>query len=414
LTLNAFVLIIFAAIIVDYSVGLLADILNLKALRFEVPQSLRDIYNQEDYKRSQEYSRVTIIFGIISRTVLQIVVLIFWFAGGFGAIDRLVRSPGLPTIIEGLLFIGILLLGYTLLELPFSVYRTFRIETRFGFNRTTRLTFVTDHLKGLALAMVLGIPLVSGILALFEYGGQYAWLFVWAGVTLYSLVVQFAAPVWIMPLFNKFTPMADGDLKEAILGYADSVKFPVTNVFVMDGSRRSSRSNAYFTGFGRNKRIALFDTLIKQHTAQEIVAVLAHEVGHYKKKHIVKNLIVSVAHTGLLFFLLSVFIKSPGLYEAFHTEQSVYAGLVFFSLLYTPVELVVSMITNAMSRSYEREADRFAATTIKEPNTFTEALKKLSKNNLSNLTPHPFYVFVNYSHPTLLQRIRTIKGITKD
>ncbi len=408
--LNVFALAILAVILVDYSVGLIADLLNLKALRLEVPEPLRDIYKPEDYRRSQEYTRVTTVFGIISGTILQSVILVFWFAGGFGAVDRLVRSPGLPIIIEGLLFIGIPLAAYALLQLPFGIYHTFVIEEHFGFNRTTRATFIADHLKGLALALIIGIPLLTGILALFEYGGEYAWIFVWAGVTVYLLIVQFVAPVWIMPLFNKFTAMPDGELKEAIMGYTGSVNFPVANVFVMDGSRRSTRSNAYFTGFGRNKRIALFDTLIKQHTIQEIVAVLAHEIGHNKKKHVIKGLLVSIAHTGLLFFLLSVFLKSPGLFEAFHTEQSVYAGLVFFSLLYTPVELVISVVTNAVSRAHEREADRFAATTIKESVNFVEVLKKLSKNNLSNLTPHPFYVFVNYSHPTLLQRIKAIKG----
>jgi len=402
--------VILAAIVIDYAVGLAADILNLKALRLEVPDPLKDVYKSDDYRRSQQYTHVTTIFGIVKGTILQAAILVFWFAGGFGAIDRLVHSPGLPLIIEGLLFIGILLAGYALLELPFSVYHTFVIEERFGFNRTTRATFALDCLKGLGLALILGAPLLAGILALFEYGGSYAWLYAWAAVTVYTLTVQFIAPVWIMPLFNKFTPMTDGELKEAILGYSRSVAFPVANVFVMDGSRRSTRSNAYFTGFGRNKRIALFDTLVKQHTVQEIVAVLAHEIGHYKKKHIIKDLLVSVAHTGLLFFLLSVFLNAPGLYEAFHTEQSVYAGLVFFSLLYTPVEMVVSIVTNAISRVHERQADHFAAATTKEPLSLAEALKKLSANNLTNLTPHPFYVFVNYSHPPLLQRINAIRG----
>ena len=406
--MNVFVPVILAAIVIDFAVGLAADLFNLKALRLEVPELLRDIYKSEDYRRSQEYTRVTTIFGIISGTVVQGAILVFWFAGGFSVVDRLVRSPGLPVIIEGILFIGILLAGYALLELPFNIYRTFVIEERFGFNRTTRATFLLDRLKGLGLALILGTPLLAGILALFEYGGFYAWLYAWGAVTIYTLTVQFIAPVWIMPLFNKFTPMSDGELKEAILGYTRSVAFPVANVFVMDGSRRSTRSNAYFTGFGRNKRIALFDTLIKQHTVQEIVAVLAHEIGHYKKKHIIQGLVVSVLHTGIMLFLLSLFLKEPGLYRAFHTDQSVYAGLVFFSLLYTPVEMVLSVITNTISRANEHEADSFAAATIKEPLNLIESLKKLSANNLSNLTPHPFYVFVNYSHPPLLQRIRAL------
>jgi len=286
-----------------------------------------------------------------------------------------------------------------------------QIEERFGFNRATPRTFFLDHVKGLGLALLLGGLLLAGILALFQYIGLYAWLYCWAAVVIFSIAMQYIAPTWIMPLFNKFTPMESGELKEAILRYARSVNFPIKNVFVMDSSKRSSKSSAFFTGFGRNKRIALFDTLIAQHTVPEIVAVLAHEVGHYKKKHILQGTAVSILHTGIIFFLLSLFLGNPGLYQAFFMRQeSIYAGLLFFSLLYTPLELVLSIVMQMVSRKNEYEADRFATETIDEPLNLIDALKKLSATNLSNLMPHPFYVFLNYSHPPLMQRIQAIQG----
>ena len=284
------------------------------------------------------------------------------------------------------------------------------IEERFGFNRTTPRTFFLDQVKGLVLALLLGGLLLAGILALFQYVGLCAWLYCWAAVITFSLAIQYIAPTWIMPLFNKFTPMESGELKEAILRYARSVNFPIKNVFVMDGSKRSSKSNAFFTGFGRNKRIALFDTLIRQQTVPEMIAVLAHEVGHYKKKHILQGTIISILYTGMIFFLLSLFLGSPDLYQTFYMRQeSIYAGLIFFGLLYTPIELALSIVMQMVSRKNEYEADRFAAQTIDEPGNLIDALKKLSTTNLSNLTPHPFYVFLNYSHPPLMQRIKAIQ-----
>jgi STE24 endopeptidase len=229
---------------------------------------------------------------------------------------------------------------------------------------------------------------------------------------MFSLAMQYVAPTWIMPLFNKFAPMESGELKEAILRYVRSVNFPVKKVFVMDGSKRSTKANAFFTGFGRNKRIALFDTLIEQHSVPEMIAVLAHEVGHYKKKHVLQGTVVGILHTGVLFFVLSLFLGSKDLYQAFNMRQeSIYTGLLFFGLLYTPIELALSVAMQMFSRKNEYEADRFAAETIDDPINLIDALRKLSATNLSNLTPHPFYVFLNYSHPPLVQRLQAIQGI---
>jgi STE24 endopeptidase len=269
-----------------------------------------------------------------------------------------------------------------------------------------------DLIKGFFLGVILGGLILAGVLALFQYAGEFAWLYCWAAVVVFSLAMQYVAPTWIMPLFNKYTPMTEGELRDAILKYAGSVNFPVKNIYVMDGSKRSTKSNAFFTGFGNNKRIALFDTLIAQHTVPEMVAVLAHEVGHYKKKHILQSMIISVLHMGVLFYLLSLFVTNAGLYQAFSiTKQPIYAGLLFFGLLYTPIELVLGIVMEMISRKNEYEADRFAAETIEDPRSLVNGLKELSATNLSNLTPHPFYVFINYSHPPLLQRIEAIQRI---
>jgi STE24 endopeptidase len=410
--MNIFAIIILAALVLEFALVLTGNLLNLNALTLELPPVLQGIYKPEDYRKSQEYIRATTRFGLVGSSFTLVILLAFWFSGGFNWFDQVVRAWGFVPLVNGLLYIGILLFVYSLLTLPFSIYGIFVIEERFGFNRTTPRTFFLDRVKGLGLTLMMGGPLLAGILALFQYAGLYAWLYCWAAVVIYFLATQYVAPAWIMPLFNKFTPMESGELKEAILTYARTVNFPVKNVFVMDGSRRSGKSNAFFTGFGRNKRIVLFDTLITRHNTPEIVAVLAHEVGHYQKKHILQGNIINILLAGVILYLLSLFINSPGLYQAFYMSQpSIYTGLLFFGLLYTPIELGLSIAMQIVSRKNEYAADRFAAETIDEPGNLTDALKKLSAANLSNLTPHPFFVFLNYSHPPLLQRIRAIQSI---
>jgi STE24 endopeptidase len=413
--MNIISYIILAAICLDFILELVSNLLNLTSLNTNPPSSLRDVYDSDKYRKSQEYLRENTQFGFVVSAFGLAILLIFWFLGGFNWLDLLVRSWGFGTIVSGLIYTGIIALAYSLIMLPFGIYSTFRIEQRYGFNRTSPVTFITDRLKGLLLGVLLGVPLLAAILALFELTGQFAWLYCWAAVSAYLLIFEFIAPNWIMPLFNKFTPLQTGELRTAIMDYAESVHFPIQNVYVIDGSKRSSKSNAFFTGFGRNKRIALFDTLIAQHTVPELVSVLAHEIGHYKKKHIIQSLIISILHFGLLFYLLSLILKSPELYQSFYmTNASVYTGLIFFGLLYTPVELVISILLNMLSRMNEREADRFAVSTIKEPMALGDALKKLAANNLSNLTPHPFYSFLHYSHPPLSERVLAIRSSIKN
>ena len=410
--MSVIAVIILLAIGIDFIINAWADYLNLKVLRPEVPEPFKAVYAPDQYRKSQEYLRVKTRFGWITGTVNVILLLIFWFAGGFPLLDEWVRFWGLNPILNGLIFIGILGLLKAIVSLPFSVYATFVIEERFGFNKTTWSTFVLDILKGLVLALLLGTPLLTGILFFFEYAGIYAWLFCWIATTIYMLAVQFIAPTWIMPLFNKFTPLESGELKSAILGYAEAIKFPVQNVYVMDGSRRSSKSNAFFTGFGKHKRIALFDTLIKRHSVNELLAVLAHEMGHYKKKHILVGMILGILQTGLMLYLLSFFISYQGLFDAFYMQHtSVYGGLIFFAMLYSPLDFFIGMFMQMVSRKNETAADRFAVETTGDSRAMTDALKKLSAHNLTNLTPHPFYVFLNYSHPPVLQRINDINTL---
>ncbi len=410
--MNIYALIIVTTLFIDYLVSHWADWLNIKHLSKTLPDEFKEWYDQDEYARSQEYTRVNTKFEFLTSTVGLIVILVFWFAGGFNALDVWVRSWGYGELVTGLFYIGLLMLLRGILSLPFSIYSTFVIEEKFGFNRTTVKTFILDLLKGLLLGLLLGVPLLAGILAFFMYAGEWAWLYAWIVTTIITLMIQFIAPRYIMPLFNKFDPLEEGELREKIFDYARSVGFSLQNVFVMDGSKRSSKSNAFFTGFGKNKRIALFDTLIDKHTNDELLTVLAHEIGHFKKKHIIKGMITSIVHSGIVFYLLSVFITHTGLFDAFYMEnQSVYAGLIFFGMLYSPIEMILSIFMSKISRKHEYEADRFAVRTTEKAESFITALKKLSVHNLSNLTPHPVYVFLNYSHPPILKRINHVRNI---
>jgi len=407
--MNTIAFIILIALIIELILNGIADYLNLAMLKDDLPRDFEGVYDSDRYQKSQEYLKVNTRFGWITAIFDLIVILVFWFGKGFPLLDEWVRAFNYGPIFNGLFYMATLMLFKALLSLPFSLYHTFVIEERFGFNKTTWATFVIDLLKGLGLAILLGTPLLAAVLAFFEYSGPNAWWLCWMAVTVYMLGVQFIAPTWIMPLFNKFTPLETGELKSAILSYADSIKFPLENVYVMDGSRRSSKSNAFFTGFGNHRRIVLFDTLVKQHPVGELVAILAHEMGHYKKKHIIQSLILGILQMGLMLYLLSLFISYPGLFEAFYMPQtSVYAGLIFFAMLYSPLAFFFGLFMQRLSRRNETEADRFSVDTTRDPDSLADALKKLSVHNLSNLLPHPFYVFLNYSHPPVLQRIKAI------
>ena len=362
--MNTFAIIILVALVGEYLLHLVSGALNVRAFSPTPPAEFSGVFDDDKYARAQRYTATRTRFGLIRGAFDLAVVLVFWFAGGFAWLDTLLRGLGHGPVVTGLLYIGALGLASILLGLPFRAYSTFGIEARYGFNRTTVGTFVADTLKSLVLAALLGGALLAVILAFFEWAGPLAWLWCWIAATVFMLAVQFIAPTWIMPLFNEFTPLDSGDLHDAILEYARKARFPLRGLFVVDGSRRSSKANAFFTGFGKNKRIGLFDTLVEEYTVPELVAVVAHEVGHYKKRHVWQRMALSIGHLGAMLWILSLFLGQEGLFAAFYvSEPSVYAGLVFFGLLFTPVELILSILVNLFSRRNEFEADRFAAET---------------------------------------------------
>jgi STE24 endopeptidase len=403
--------VVLAGLLLQAGLDLVAGALNVRALRPELPAEFRGVYDPDRYRRAQEYTRARARFGMVAEAASLAAVIAFWFAHGFDALDRAVRALALGPVPTGLLFIAALALARVILALPFRCWSTFVTEERFGFNRTTPRTFGADLAKGFLLAALLGGPLVAAILWLFEAAGGLAWLWCWAAGALFVLTVQFVAPTWIMPLFNRFSPLPDGALREAILAYARSVAFPLQGVFVIDGSRRSTKANALFTGFGRHKRIALFDTLLATLDPGEIVAVVAHEIGHYKRRHVLKGLAIAVAQMGAVFFLLSLLLRSEGLFHAFFMQEpSVHAGLVLFALLLSPIDLVLSVVLHALSRRHEREADAFATQTTGSGNHLANALKRLSADSLANLTPHPLEVLLHYSHPPVLERVQALSA----
>lgn len=390
----------------------IADRLNLRSLRRAPPPGLEDLYDVDRYARSQDYVRAKTRFGFVVSGVGLAALLAFWFLGGFGAVDRWARAVYRGPVATGLLFLGAMGLLKSALGWPVAAYGTFRLEARFGFNRTTVKTFVMDRLKGLALAVVLGGPVVAALLWFFERGGPLAWVWAWATVTSFSLLLQFLAPTFILPLFNKFTPLPEGELRSAIFALAQKLNYPLTRLFVIDGSRRSSKGNAFFTGFGKNKRIALFDTLIQKQSVPELTAVLAHEIGHHKMRHVWKGFALGVLQTGGLFFLLGVALRWPALFEAFRVDTpSVHVGLALFGVVFAPLNLVLSLPLLAYSRKNEYEADRYAVDALGTGADLAAGLKKLSVDSLANLTPHPLYVALHHTHPPLVQRLAALHKI---
>lgn len=407
--MNFIAIIILCAVLADYLLHLTADILNLRMLKSRLPEQFKGWYDEQRYATSQQYLRVNTRFEWLAAFVNLILFLLLWFGGGFPLIDQWVRSVSDAPVIRGIIYIGILFLLKSAISLPFSVYSIFSIEERFGFNKTTWKIFISDRIKQLVLAVFIGGALLAGVLAFFEYAGPRAWFYCWMVIIVFMIFMQFAVPTWIMPLFNKFKPLEPGELKTAIVDYAKTIDFPLKNIFIMDGSKRSQKSNAFFSGFGRRKRIVLYDTLVKNHATDELVAVLAHEMGHYKKKHVFWMLFAGILQTGIMLYLLSLFISSPMLFDAFYMkEPSVYAGLVFFGILFAPIDFFMGIALQYFSRKNEYAADRFAVKTTENPDAFVRALKKLAVHNLSNLTPHPIYVVLNYSHPPIPDRLRAI------
>lgn len=409
--MNIFLILILCFLIGEFLITAYVDLLNIKHLSPYPPEEFKNYCDPEQYKKSQAYLKDNTMFSLIHSGLFTLITIAFILCGGFNMIDLWARNFHLGEILTGLIFAGILTLLMQLINLPFSLYHTFVIEEKYGFNKTTLKTFCLDRLKGLILGAILGGLVLAGLIYFFEMFPVYGWLFAWVGLVCFQLIMSYVAPTWIMPLFNKFTPLEQTPLREAIENYAKEQNFALQGVYVMDGSKRSSKSNAFFVGFGKNRRIVLFDTLIKKHTTDELVSILAHEMGHYKKHHIIKGMIYSFLISGLMLYLFSWVINNPLLFKAFKMEHlSIYASLIFFALLYSPLEFIFGIIAQYFSRKYEFEADHYAVTTYQKADAMIEALKKLSIENLSNLTPHPLKVFISYSHPPVIERINHIKN----
>jgi STE24 endopeptidase len=405
---NTIFFIILVIILSGFIFEKVLDYLNLKHIFPQLPEEVADVYDPESYKKSQLYKRTNTRFSLITSSYSLTLTLIMLFIGGFGIVNDFVFSQFNNYIAVALLFFGILMFASDILTTPFSIFETFVIEEKFGFNKTKPLTFILDKLKGWLLGGIIGGGLLALIIWFFQLSGDYFWILAWAAISLFTILMTMFYSNLIVPLFNKQTPLEEGPLKAAIKEMSDKTGFKLVNVFVIDGSKRSTKANAYFTGLGSKKRIVLYDTLINDLSTEEIVAVLAHEIGHYKKKHNLTGTISGILQTGLTLFLLSLFINNPALSTALSVDEpNFHISLIAFGILYSPVSLVLGIFSSILSRRHEYQADRYAAEKS-DARSLISALKKLSGKNLSNLTPHPVYVFFHYSHPTLLQRIRAL------
>jgi STE24 endopeptidase len=405
--------IILIIIIADFLLERVLDRLNILHSGKELPDLVKGIFNEEKYRQQQAYLKANYRSGLWSSGFNFLILIMMLFISGFSLINDFSASLSSNPVWWALIFFGIIMLVAGVLNLPFSVYDTFIIEQKFGFNRTTPKTFILDLIKSLILGIVLGGGLMALIIWIYDKTGNWFWLLAWGLVTFFSVFMAMFYSNLIVPLFNKQTPLPEGELRMAIRDFAGKVGFKLDNIYVINGSKRSSKGNAYFTGLGPKKRIVLYDTLIHELTINELVAVLAHEIGHYKKKHVFWGLISGLLQTGILLFIFSVFVKSPSLSQALGVQvPNFHIGMVAFGILYSPVSLVTGLIVSMMSRKNEFVADRFAAENF-DPSALASALKKLSVQNLSNLTPHPLYVYFHYSHPPLLQRLEklTLKKI---
>jgi len=397
----------------DYIFEHILDYLNLKALNGEVPQELSDIYDAGQYKKSMKYERETTRFSFLTSTFSFILILCMLFFKGFAVADEIVRHYVSNKILITVLFFGVLMFLSDLLNIPFELYSIFVIEEKYGFNKTTVKTYITDKLKGWMLGVIIGGGLLALITWFYFLTQEMFWIYTWVAVSIFSLFMLMFYSSLIVPLFNKQTPLPDGELRAAIETFSVKAGFKLKNIFIIDGSKRSTKANANFTGIGAKKRIVLYDTLVNDFSVNEVLAVLAHEIGHYKKKHTLYGVIQSIIQTGLMLFILSMFVSKIELSQALGSTLQTpvfHLGLICFGIMYSPFSFLIGIIMNVLSRKHEYEADFFAKS-HGLANELISSLKKLSQKNLSNLTPHWLYVFFHYSHPTLLQRIRAINSV---
>lgn len=401
--------VILLILVADFVLERYLAFLNIKESGKSLPTLLRDIYDPEKYNRQQEYFRTNSRFGMLSSSFSFVVMLIMFLTGGFAWADGLVQQWVNHPVWTPVVYFGILFLINDIISIPFELYDTFVIEEKFGFNNVTPKIFILDKLKGYGMMVVLGGGLLSLIVWIYNLTPTYFWLLTWGVITAFSLFMTMFYSNLIVPLFNKQTPLSEGELRTAIEEFANKSDFKLDNIFVIDGSKRSTKANAYFSGLGAKKRIVLYDTLMDKMTIDEIVAVLAHEVGHYKHKHTLINFLLSMPSTLLLFGMFGLILQSDALAQAMGgTVASFHLNAIAFSILYSPFSLVLDVFTNVLSRRFEYQADAFAAK-YGYGKQLVDGLKKLTATSLGNLMPHPLYVFFHYSHPTLYQRISRIE-----
>lgn len=403
--------IIIGLLVADFIFERYLEYLNSTRWSDQLPEEVKGIYDAEKYNKQQAYEKVNFKFSMITSSVSFLVMFLMFLFAGFAWVNSMALSVSANPIWVALIFFGILMLASDLINTPFSVYDTFVIEQKFGFNKTTPKTFVLDKLKGYLLGAIIGGGLLALIIYIYQLTTTSFWIYAWLVVSGFSVFMVLFYSNLIVPLFNKQTPLPEGELKTAIEAFSAKAGFQLDNIYVIDGSKRSTKSNAYFTGFGAKKRIVLYDTLIADLTTNELVAVLAHEIGHYKKHHVLWSLLIGILQTGLVLFIFSFFVGSPELSGALGVETpSFHIGLIAFGILYSPISMITGLAMNILSRKNEYEADAFAAQ-YWDKEELASALKKLSVNNLSNLMPHPVYVFFHYSHPTLLQRLKALNSM---
>ena len=401
---SVFILLILI-IILNFLKDYYLSYLNSKNFRNKIPQIISDVYDEKKYLESQNYKQTQYKFSKFLKFYGLILILLFFLFDGFFILDQFTRGLFDSSILVSLSFLGILYFGNDILTIPFSIYYTFVIEERFGFNKTTLKLFILDKIKSWIITILLGGGILYFLLLIVDLYGDKFWIPAWIFLTLISVLINGLYAQLIVPLFNNQTKLEEGDLRSQIEDYSQKVGFDLSNIFVIDGSKRSTKANAYFSGFGKQKRVTLYDTLINKLNTNQIIAVVAHEIGHYKKNHIIYNLIFSIIQTGIMLYLLSILIFLPIFSLSLGIEESSFhIGILCFSILFSPISELISLIFNLFSRKFEFEADNFAKKTF-SGKYLIEALKILSKDSLSNLTPHPKYVWWYYSHPTLLQRI---------
>ena len=403
--------IILVIISLDYLFNLILGLLNYNSFDRSIPKNLKGIYDEKEYINSQEYNKSNFRFGLFTSTINFLALFCIFKFGLLGVLDSLLRNYSPENEISlSLLFFAFVFFINDIISIPFQLYKIFVIEEKFGFNKMNLKTFIVDKFKSYILVLILGGILLCILLILIMLYPSNFWIYFWIVISLFTVFINMFYTSLIVPLFNKLIPLESGELRNKISNYAKKVNFPLTNIFVINGSKRSSKANAYFSGLGRAKKIVLFDTLIKNHTDDELVSVLAHEVGHYKKNHVYLNLIISIIISGIMLFILSKFLFNSQVSYALGGSISFRHFEIFaFSIIYTPISTFLGILMNIKSRKNEFEADNYACKTFNKESLIT-ALKKLSKDNLTNLTPHPFYVFINYSHPPLHTRIEAMKN----